>query len=369
LDLLVATERGQVKCFHNEHGQKFEDWTEKAGFAAAGTGLWSSLAAADFNGDGQPDYVAGNLGLNTPYRAADDKPVAVYRGVFETGKPPLTVEGYYEGDRLYPRATHSEMGAALPSVLKRFPFTNDYAKATLSEILGSDQLTAAARWSITQLRSGVFLSQPDGTFHFEPLPRIAQIAPLQGIVAGDFDGDGHADILAVQNSDSFSQTVGRFDGGLGQFLRGDGHGHFTPVPPADCGLVVPGDTRALALIDFDADGWPDFFITRNSSPSLAWQNRGIAGHRTLEVRLRGPLANRTAIGARVTVELADGTSQTSDIAAGGGVLSQSSAILYFGYPPTHPPRHIHVRWPSGAVSDRDLASTPRRVELIAPTAN
>ena len=43
------------------------------------------------------------------------------------------------------------------------------------------------------------MSQADGTYRFEPLPRIAQIAQLQGMVAGDFDGDGHADIFAVQN--------------------------------------------------------------------------------------------------------------------------------------------------------------------------
>src|SRR5204863_8753946 len=37
-DLIVALEWGHVKYFHNSQGKGFEDWTEKAGFAAAGTG-------------------------------------------------------------------------------------------------------------------------------------------------------------------------------------------------------------------------------------------------------------------------------------------------------------------------------------------
>ena len=68
------------------------------------------------------------------------------------------------------------------------------------QIFGEDKLAAARRFAATEFRSGVFLSQPDGTYRFEPLPRLAQISPLQGVVAGDFDGDGHADIYAVQNS-------------------------------------------------------------------------------------------------------------------------------------------------------------------------
>ena len=67
----------------------------------------------------------------------------------------------------------------MPWILKRFPRNDSYALATLGEIFGDEKLAKAQRFSATELRSGVFLSQPDGTYRFEPLPRIAQISPLQ----------------------------------------------------------------------------------------------------------------------------------------------------------------------------------------------
>ena len=123
-DLLLALEWGSVKYFHNNQGKGFEDWTEKAGFAAAGTGWWTSIAAADFNEDGRMDYVVGNLGLNTQYRADASHPALLFAGDFKGDGSQQLIEAYYEGDRLYPWRTRAALGAAIPAVLKRYP-SND----------------------------------------------------------------------------------------------------------------------------------------------------------------------------------------------------------------------------------------------------
>jgi hypothetical protein len=365
-DLVLTLEWGHVRYFHNNQGKGFEDWTEKAGFAAAGTGWWNSIAAGDFNGDGRLDYAVGNLGLNTQYHASTDHPALLFSGDFKGDGTSQLIEAYYEGDRLYPWRTRRSLGAVIPSILKRFPRNDFYARATLGEILGEEKLAAAQRLAATEFRSGVLLSQPDGTYRFAPLPRLAQISPIQGIVAGDFDGDGRADIYAVQNSYSPIPTVGRFDGGLSILLRGDGHGNFTPVPPAESGLVVPGDAKALAVLDLDLDGWPDFLITRNNSTSLAFRNNGVTGRHSFRILLHGPPGNPTAVGARVTVELADGSTQTSEVSAGSGYYSQSSAACFFGFPGTILPRKVKVRWPSGAVTEHAAPTATGTMTLSAP---
>ncbi len=353
-DLLVAVEWGSVRYFHNNRGTGFEDWTERAGFSAAGTGWWTSLAAADFNGDGRPDYVVGNVGLNTPYRASPEHPALLFHGDFRGDGGAQLVEAYYEGGRLFPWRTRLELGAAIPSILKKYPRNDYYARATLGEILGEERLAQARRFAATELRSGVFLSQPDGSHRFQPLPRIAQIAPIQGLAAGDFDGDGRADILAVQNSYAPIPSVGRFDGGLGQLLRGDGRGGFEAVPATTSGLVVPGDAKALAVTDLDRDGWPDLLVSRNDGATLAFRNRGVGERRSLAVRLELAGGNPHGVGARLTVQMSDGSEQSAEVHAGSGYFSQSAPVCFFGYTGGRTPKTLKVRRPNGAISEHDL---------------
>jgi hypothetical protein len=365
-DLLVATEWGQVHYFHNNAGTGFEDRTEAAGFAIAGTGWWTAIASADFNGDGRPDYAVGNAGLNTPYSASPAEPALLYYGDFGGSGAPALVEGEWEHGKLYPRRTRKSLGEAIPPVLKRFPKNNDFAQASLGEVLGEARLSAARRFAATELRSGVFLSQPDGTYRFAPLPRIAQISTVQGLVAGDFDGDGFADLYAVQNSHAPQPEISRFDGGLSQLLRGDGRGGFTAVEPAASGLIVPGDAKALVVTDLDADGWPDFVVTRNNASPVAFHNQGVAGRHMVRIALHGATGNPTAIGARVTLVLADGTMQNGEIAAGGGYWSQSSAALHFGFTEGNPPREIRILWPDGKHTIHPYTGTPRTITLARP---
>ncbi|MEO7599228.1 MAG: CRTAC1 family protein, partial [Opitutus sp.] len=276
--------------------------------------------------------------------------------------PPLIVEAYYEGEKLYPRRTSKVLGANIPSFRRRFPRNDTYARATLEEILGADALGKARRFAATELRSGVFLSRPDGTYRFTPLPRIAQIAPLQGIVTGDFDGDGHADIYGVQNSYAPIPVIGHFDGGLSQLLRGDGRGNFSAVSPADSGLVVPGDAKAVVAVDLDGDGWADFLVTRNNDTTLAFRNHGVAGRRPLRVNLRGPQGNPTGIGARVTVEYEDGSAQSAEMGSNTGYYSQSGGSLFFGNQEGVSPRRVRVRWPLGQVTVHEV---PPGVSAVA----
>ena len=366
LDLLVVLQWGAVHCWRNVGGERFEDVSAGLGFSAAGSGWWNSIAAADFNGDGQVDYAVGNGGLNTRYQPTPAKPLLLLRGPVDETQTAQLLEAEYDGDTLVPVRGRSTMERVMPWIGKKMPTFKRYAAASLEEIFGQEDVKKAQRFEVTELRSGVFLSQPGGGFRFRPLPRVAQIAPIFGMVAGDFDGDGNADLYVVQNSYAPIPEIGRFAGGLSQLLRGDGKGDFVPASAGETYLVVPGAAKALATLDLDRDGWPEFVVTRAGDEALVFGNTGIAGRKMLAVSLRGRAGNPTGIGARITAIAANGSSQTNEVSAGSGYLSQSSAVQYFGSTESNSLKIIRVRWPWGETSETKVPTQSGMIVISAP---
>lgn len=366
VDLVVASDWGPVRWFRNERGTRFDERTEPAGFTAAGTGWWTALASADLNGDGRPDIVAGNVGLNTRYRASRENPAVLYVGSFEPGGPEVAIEAHRVAGREVPWRGRREMASAIPSVLRRLPGNNAYARASLAEIIGADGLARAARLEATELRSGVFLSQPGGRWEFRPLPAAAQFAPLQGIAMADLNGDGRTDLFAPQNSYAPVPEIGRFTGGLGAYLQGDGRGGWEERDPARSGLVVTGDAKAAAVGDIDADGWADVLVMRRDGEPLAFRNNGREGGNCIRVLLAGRDGNPSAIGARWTVTFADGSARGGEVQAHSSGSGQSSVQIFLGFATGNPPRRLSVRWPDGRETAHEPLELARAVRIERP---
>ncbi len=267
-DLVVALEWGPVRVFHNT-GRGFEDATDRLGLAAV-TGWWSALAVADVNGDGRPDLIAGNVGLNTKYSATPAAPAVLLAGDLDgSGRPAILEAGYDTDGHLYPLRGRSKLAYVFPWIRTKFPTYAAFSRATVQDIFPPERLAAARRLTATELASGIFLQQADGTFRFSPLPRPAQLAPVNAFVFADLDGDGRPDLYCAGNFFGPEPTTGRFDGGVSLLLRGDGRGGFTPVLPGVSGLLVPGDARAVARLSPAAPGArPRLVVAQSQGPLL-----------------------------------------------------------------------------------------------------
>ena len=354
LDLVVTHEWGPVKLLRNSEGQ-LQDVTKESGLADR-LGWYNSIAARDLDGDGDMDYVVTNFGLNTKYKASPEAPQLLYYGDFDnTGKKHL-VEAKFEllpnlAKICYPVRGLSCSSGAMPTIRKRLPTFHQFASNPLEKIYGEDRLAAAQKFECNSLTSGILINDGQGRFDFRPLPRIAQASPCFGVVTGDFNGDALVDIYAVQNFFGPQRETGYMDGGVSTLLLGSGDQQgprFQPLRADRSGLVVSGDAKGLATTDLNGDGWLDFLVGINNGQLMAFENRALSSHQPLLVRLVGSTGNPTAVGARVTVQLQSGPSQTAEVHAGSGYLSQTTAALQFGVPDGDVVDKIEVRWPGGA---------------------
>jgi hypothetical protein len=114
--------------------------------------------------------------------------------------------------------------------------------------------------------SAVALNDGRGHFTMKPLPVETQLAPLNAVVAADFDGDGRTDLLTGGGLFATLPMLGRYDASYGQLLRGLGDGVFVPVDMARSGVALTGQVRRMQLVR-TADG-PVIAVARNDDRLL-----------------------------------------------------------------------------------------------------
>ncbi len=364
-DLLVACEWGPIRMWRNTGGA-LADCTEAAGLAPY-RGWWSGLTAADLDQDGDTDYVALNAGLNTKYRASPEKPTLLYYGDFEGQGKCAIVEAKHGKDGELPVRGLSCSSEAMPFVREKLPTYAQFARAQLPEIYEPARLQGAMRLEVTHLESGVFWNRTDPSdgriaLEFEPFPRPAQAAPGYGAVAGDLDFDGRTDVFFAQNYYWREPETGRWDGGLGAWIRRGGR--LEVVPHSTSGLVVPGDARATVLGDLDGDSRPEILVARNGMSPLAFRATDLGSHdeQRLAVRLLGPPGNTTAIGARVRVQSGDHEA-SAEVHGTSGYLSQSAPWLFFR---GGTGSIVRVRWPGGRETERRVEAGEHLLVLEMP---
>jgi hypothetical protein len=318
-DLMLTAHWQPIRYLHNDGGT-FSDQTAAAGLAKA-TGWWNSLCAWDVDGDGDLDYVAGNQGLNTKYKANPDHPARLYFADFDDNGTRDLVEAKYEGDNLLPVRGRSCSSQAMPFLAEKFPTYEQFANSALKDIYPAQKLAASGQLEAITLASSLLRSDGKGHFTVEELPRRAQIAPLFGMVVLD-------DLLVcAQNSYAPEPETGRHDGGTGLVLRSVGYGdknRLEVVPPNEHGIGFFADRKGLVLRR-TAEA-TELLFASNDGTLRAFTVGGASSRRAISAE--ASKGNPQGIGTRITFESADGRQRTVELQAGAGYLSQSTAVFF-----------------------------------------
>lgn len=227
------------------------------------TGWWNCLTAADFDGDGDLDLVAGNEGLNTRYHATPEAPMNLFAHDFDANGSMDPLLTWYEDGIRYPIALRDPMIKQIPSLKKKFVYYGAYAQASIEDLYPIETLKKGIMLEANELRTCYF-ENSDGKFKARALPNEAQMAPVKAILAQDFNHDGKLDLLLAGNDYGPAVEINRYDAGNGALLLGDGKGGFRFEPNRFSGFWAMREARNMALLQL-AGGKQAVVVANNNS--------------------------------------------------------------------------------------------------------
>ena len=263
-DLVLVGEWMKITVFLNKNDRFIE--SENNGLEHS-QGWWNTVSAFDYDGDGDMDLAAGNMGMNNSFNASSENPVRLFYGDFDkNGKIDPIMTYVIDGVRSM-AFSRDELVAQVNPFGSNFPDYNSFAKVQEKDLFSVLNITYYDSLVAESFQSSIFLNDGNGRFTIIPLPVEAQFSPVYAIHSMDINNDDYPDIVLGGNQSNTRVSTGKFDALYGLVLVGKGDGYFTTMDPVISGIKVIGDVRSI--IEYK-NQFGDFliFTLNNGSPVI-----------------------------------------------------------------------------------------------------
>jgi len=249
-DLIVATEWGPIHILENDNGElkpANKKWaTEKH------HGWWQSINITDFDGDGDLDILAGNLGLNSKYKASAEKPLKLYAGDFDNnGTHDIFLSKKYKTNYVPLRGFQCS-SEQMPRLQQQFESYQQFANSTINEVLGLSQNEETQVFQTTTFQSGIFVNQ-NNQFQFKALPNMAQTAPMLASIITDVNHDKKPDFITFGNIYNTEPETPSLDALSSKLFVNKGNNTFDFVSLRQSGLNIMGNLKDAKQIKINKE--------------------------------------------------------------------------------------------------------------------
>jgi len=237
-DFLIKTQ-GAATIYLGGPGGTYTPQTTQVGTGEVSATWWfgRQTLLADFNGDGNLDFVSGN------YNGNNFGTVAINLGA---GDGTFGTQTFFGTDQ-----TGCTTGLGVRSVA-----TGDFNRDGKLDLVVGHACNSVSRIS-------VFFGNGDGTFNTSPTILSGSGAYADSIMVMDVDGDGFQDIVVANDNANL------------QIFRGKGDGTF--YAPNTYSMNVTAGISSLDIADINNDGKLDYVYSPDAGTTWGWLQGGPTG--------------------------------------------------------------------------------------------
>ena len=214
LDLIVVGQWMSPRFFKNNKGQLMEVSLLDRPYK----GLWECIIPFDIDKDGDMDYLLGNWGANTKFKASDKYPMKMFYSDFDQNGSTETIVAIEKKGKYYPLEGLDELSTQMVGLRKKFLTYKSFAGKPIEGIMDENSLKNSTVLEVNTLESG-FLENNGGKYSFVPFKSELQVAPIRAFLEYDFDKDGNTEILAAGNYFGIKPYHGRLDSFSGALIK------------------------------------------------------------------------------------------------------------------------------------------------------
>lgn len=253
-DLVITREWNSITVLKNLEGSGLQN--QDIPELESMHGLWYSVTAADFDRDGDQDYIFGNLGENHRFTVSDQYPLRIYAFDLDlNGTLDPISTGYWKDQHdvmtEYPINYLDELVGQSP-YFQKFKDYKSFSYTAFADMMDTSLLNRVDYHFNTNTTSSFILWNTEEGFEWEKLPRIAQFSPITRTIVDDFNHDGYPDVILAGNDHSFDIGTGYYDANKGLLLLSrEGRPLSDLQTPSQSGLVLQGMVESLLYVEGD----------------------------------------------------------------------------------------------------------------------